>query len=275
MKLTHLSLVLVLALAACSKSNQGAWLGYAEGDNAFIAAPLSGWVTNVKVQRGDWVKKGDLLFELDDTSQIALRDQATAAIAQAEGQMSQAQANLDLTQKELTRQEGLVRAGATSKQAYDQAKAAYETATAQVAQITADENQAKASLANATYQLSQRQVVSLTTGRVQDVYFRDGEYVPAMTPVVSVLPPQNIYVRFFVPEDQFAKIHLGQKVKVHCDGCAGNIVATVGFIASQEEFTPPVIFSNQSRKQLVFKVEARAPGGLKLNPGQPVDVDPL
>jgi len=117
--------------------------------------------------------------------------------------------------------------------------------------------------------------VSLTEGRVQDVYFREGEYVPAMTPVVSVLPPKNVYVRFFVPEDQFARIHLGQKVKIHCDGCADNIVGTIAFIASQQEYTPPVIFSNQSRGQMVFKVEARAPGGLKLNPGQPVDVDPL
>jgi HlyD family secretion protein len=275
MRLTHLTVVLALALAGCSDGHEGAWLGYAEGDNAFIAAPLSGWITDVKVQRGDLVKKGDLLFALDDTSQTAARDSALAAIAQAEGQLGQAQANLDLAQKQLARQEGLLRAAATSKQIYDQAKSAYDAALAQVAQIKAAENQAHAALANAGYQLSQRAVVSLTSGRVQDVYFRTGEYVPAMTPVVSVLPPENVYVRFFVPEDQFSKIRLGQKVKIHCDGCADNIVATIAFIASKEEFTPPVIFSNQSRKQLVFKVEARAPGGLKLNPGQPVDVDPL
>jgi HlyD family secretion protein len=269
------ALVLLAVLAGCEKSHEGKWLGYAEGDTAFIAAPLAGWVTDLKVQRGDLVKKGDMLFALDDTSQIAARDSALAAIAQAEGQRAQAEANLDLTQKQLVRQEGLLRAAATSKQAYDQAKAAYDAALAQVEQIAASENQARAALSNAGYQLSQRAVVSLTAGRVQDVYFRSGEYAPAMTPVVSVLPPENVYVRFFVPEDQFSRIHLGQKVKIHCDGCADNIVATIAFIASKEEFTPPVIFSNQSRKQLVFKVEARAPGGLKLNPGQPVDVDPL
>jgi HlyD family secretion protein len=95
-----------------------------------------------------------------------------------------------------------------------------------------------------------------------------------MTPVISLLPPQNVYVRFFVPENQFAKIHLGDKVRIGCDGCA-DIVATISFIAAQEEFTPPVIFSLGSREKLVFKVEARAPAGLKLNPGQPVDVRPL
>ena len=96
-----------------------------------------------------------------------------------------------------------------------------------------------------------------------------------MTPVVSILPPENIFVRFFVPETEFAHLKLGQRVSISCDGCAPNITATVTFIASQEEFTPPVIFSIGSREKLVFKVEARAPGGLKLNPGQPVDVRPL
>jgi HlyD family secretion protein len=275
MKWNRLALVLVVVLAACSKEHEGTWLGYAEGDQAFVAAPLAGWVTDVKVQRGDWVKKGDLLFTLDSTSQAAARDQAQAAIAQAEGQLGQAQANLDLARKQLVRQQGLMKSAATSQQAYDQAKMSFDSAGAQVAQIEANEQQARASLANVSYLLSQREVVSLTEGRVQDVYFREGEYVPAMTPVVSVLPPKNVYVRFFVPEDQFARIRLGQKVAIHCDGCAPGIVGTIAFIASQQEYTPPVIFSNQSRGQMVFKVEARASGGLKLNPGQPVDVDPL
>jgi HlyD family secretion protein len=274
MKITHLGLALIFLLAGCSESEDGAWLGYAEGDYAFIAAPLAGWVTRVTVKRGDWVKNGDLLFTLDDPSQVAARDSAKAAIAQAQGQMAQAQANLDLARKQLVRQEGLLRASATSKQAYDLAKSNRDSAAAQVSQIAAAENQARAALASAVYQLTQREVVARTTGRVQEVYFRQGEYAPAMTPVVSLLPPQNIYVRFFVPENQFARIHLGGKVKIGCDGCA-DIVATISFIASKEEFTPPVIYSIASRTKLVFKVEARAPAGLKLNPGQPVDVRPL
>lgn len=275
MKVHRLALVMLVFLGACEKPHEGRWLGYAEGDAVYVAAPLSGWVTQMKVERGAWVNKGDLLFTLDNTSQTAARDSAEAQIAQAQGQLEQAQANLDLARRQFERQQGLLKADSTSKQAYDQAKSAYDAAQAQVDQIEASENQARASLSNAGYQLAQRDVVALTQGRVQDVYYRGGEYVAAMTPVVSVLPPNNVYVRFFVPEDQFASIHLGQRVKIHCDGCADNIVASVTFIASQQEYTPPVIFSNQSRKQLVFKIEARAPGGLKLNPGQPVDVDPL
>ena len=108
----------------------------------------------------------------------------------------------------------------TSKQAYDQAKSAYDTAAALVTQIEAAEQQARATLTGAAYQLSERDVVSRTSGRVQDIFFRPGEYAPAMTPVVSILPPGNVYVRFFVPETEFAQVKLGQKVAITCDGCA-------------------------------------------------------
>jgi HlyD family secretion protein len=267
-------LACTLMICACSKEDD-AWLGYAEGDNAFIAAPQAGWVAHMRVRRGDAVKVGDILFALDDTSQTAARDQAEAAISMAEGQMREAEANLALTQKELVRQSGLLRANAGTKQNYDIAKSNYDQAVARVAQINAQEMQARATLANARYQLSERDVVSKTTGRVEDVYFRTGEYAPAMTPVVSILPPQNVYVRFFVPESEFARIKLGQRVSISCDGCQQGLTATIAFIAQQEEFTPPVIFSKGSREKLVFKIEARAPGGLKLNPGQPVQVRPL
>jgi HlyD family secretion protein len=265
----------LIVLAGCGQNDNHAWLGYAEGDTAFVAAPQAGWVANLRVERGAEVKTGDLLFTLDDTNQVSARDQAKAAIAQAEGQMGQAQASLTLAQKEVVRQSGLMREGATSKQAYDQAKSSYDTAAALIAQIQATERQARATLSGAAYQLSERQVISRTSGRVQDVFFRPGEYAPAMTPVISILPPGNVYVRFFVPETEFSKVRLGQRVAVTCDGCASGITATVTFIAAQEEFTPPVIFSIGNREKLVFKVEARMPDGLPLHPGQPVDVRPL
>ncbi|HWA92427.1 MAG TPA: efflux RND transporter periplasmic adaptor subunit [Rhizomicrobium sp.] len=265
----------LLLLAGCSKEEDKAWLGYAEGDTAFVAAPQAGWVANLKVERGDDVKDGQLLFTLDDTSQAAARDQAKAQIAQAQGQMGQAKASLELARKEYLRQQALLKAGAGTKQALDQAKSAFDTAAALVAQIEGTEAQAQATLANAAYQLSERDIVSRTNGRVQDVFFRPGEYAPAMTPVISILPPGNVYVRFFVPETEFARVKLGQTVRVSCDGCRAGITATVSFIAAREEFTPPVIFSVGNREKLVFKVEARAKGGLDLHPGQPVDVYPL
>jgi len=109
---------------------------------------------------------------------------------------------------------------------------------------------------------------------VVDTLFARGEWVPAGAPVVSLLPPANVKVRFFVPEPRLGSVTVGQKVALACDGCAAPIAGTVSFIAPQAEYTPPVIYSKDSRAKLVFLVEARpAPeDAVKLHPGQPIDV---
>ena len=151
------------------------------------------------------------------------------------------------------------------------AKSNYDQAVARIAQINAQEAQARATLANARYQLSERDVVSQApSAGWRTSIFRTGEYVPASTPVVSMLPPKNVYVRFFVPETEFAQVQAGPDGRDHLRWLQAGLTATITFIAAQEEFTPPVIFRVGNREKLVFKLEARAPGGLTLHPGQPV-----
>jgi HlyD family secretion protein len=227
----------------------------------------------MNVRRGTMVHKGDVLFVLDDTQQQASRDQAAAMLPQIQAQIAQAQATLILNRKTLDRQIGLAHAHAGVPTALDQSQAAYTTSQGIIAQLQAQQSQAQAVLSGAQYSLSQRAIVAYVDGAVQDIYFRQGEYAPASTPVISVLPPRNIYARFFVPETEFSKIHLGDAVRITCDGCKP-IAAKVSFIAQQQEFTPPVIFSVGNREKLVFKLEARADGGLPLHPGQPIEVTP-
>jgi HlyD family secretion protein len=271
----RVSLILLLLLGGCGEKKNDAWLGYGEGDNAFISAPQPGWVTTMKVERGTIVHRGDLLFVLDDIHEASGRDQAVGALVQANASLVQEQSNLVYTQTELNRQEGLARQHAGTPTDRDLALTNHQQSQARISQLQAQIAQMQASLATAAYTLSQRKIVAQTQGPVQDIYFREGEYVPASTPVISILPPKNIFVRFFVPESQLASVHLGQKVKVSCDGCGAPLDARITFIAQQEEFTPPVIFSIDNREKLVFKLEARGPGGLNIKPGEPVDVRPL
>ena len=266
-------LFLLPLLAACGPNEDHGWLGYAEGDNVFISAPQPGWVANLAVERGTFVHRGQTLFVLDDTEQQSLRDQNAAVLPQIKAQIAQAQANLDLAQKTLARQEALSRAHAGVPTALDQSVATYRQEQGIVAQLQAQESQAEAALSGAQYTLSQRGVVAYVDGTVQDIYFRQGEYAPATTPIISILPAKNVFARFFVPETEFSSAHLGQKVQVTCDGCKP-MTATITFIAQQQEFTPPVIFSVGNREKLVFKLEARAPQGLALHPGQPIEVRP-
>ena len=108
----RLVLVLLVLLAGCGEKKDDAWLGYGEGDSAFISAPQPGWVTSIKVQRGQSVHRGDLLFVLDDTREQAGRDQAAAALSQAKASLAQEQANLGYARTELGRQNSLAHAQA-------------------------------------------------------------------------------------------------------------------------------------------------------------------
>jgi HlyD family secretion protein len=268
------ALPFLLLLSACKPADKDQpWLGYGEGDAAFISAPQAGWVTQMKVERGTVVQRADLLFVLDDTREKAGQDQAQATLAQARASLKQETANLSYANITLERQNRLARDRAGTPTEHDVALSNYRQSQARINELKAQISQMEASLSGASYSLTQRQVVAQTEGPVQDIYFRTGEYVPASTPVISILPPKNVFVRFFVPETQFSRVHLGQKVRITCDGCKP-MDAKVTFIAAREEFTQPIIFSVGNREKLVFKAEARAPEGLAVHPGQPVEVRP-
>ncbi|HXJ03290.1 MAG TPA: HlyD family efflux transporter periplasmic adaptor subunit [Micropepsaceae bacterium] len=303
MKRQSLPILMILCLASCGNPPNDHWLGYIEGEMALIPAPQPGWITSINVARGTWLKQGDALFTLDAIRELAARDnanaqiagakeqasQASAQIAQAQAQQAQIDADIARNQKELTRQEELVRIGGTPRRDLEAAQAAYDSARAQRAQAVglqtqataarrqaeAQARQGEANLATAEFNLSERSVHALVAGQVQDIYFRQGEYANAGTPVVEVLPPENVFVRFFVPEAQVARLTLGSQVHISCDSCPPNLVGTISFIAAQAEFTPPVIYSVENRERLVFKVEARVANGLPSRPGLPAEVWPV
>jgi HlyD family secretion protein len=131
---------------------------------------------------------------------------------------------------------------------------------------------AQARLNSSQTRLSRRSIFSSVDGTVQQIYFRPGEMVPAGRPVLSLLPPGNIKVRFYVPESVLPGIAYGDLIRVTCDGCVSDLTARVSFIARQSEFTPPVIYSLEERAKLVFLIEAlpEKPGELRV--GQPVGV---
>lgn len=290
------------ALGACDTQVENAWLGYAEGEEAFIAAPQPGWLTSIEVERGANVSPGDVLFTLDATRELAARDNAEAAIeageamiAQAEAQAAQAlaaraqaEADTQRSEREFERQEGLVAIGATPRREVEQAEATLLSARARRTQAEAQRAQAmglraqaeaqieeaRAALATANFNLSERSVQARVGGTVQDIYFRAGEYATS-APVLSILPPENVFIRFFVPEAELATLALGDEVRIGCDNCPDDLSANISFISAEVEFTPPVIYSVTNRQKLVFKAEARMPGGLPLRPGLPVDVTPV
>lgn len=266
-------LCIALALSACGESDEeGRWLGYAEGENALIAPPEPGWITSLAVRRGQNIAVGDLLFTLEETSQEAASANAAAAVAASVAAQQAGEADVVRTRKELARQRELVRIGGTARRELETAQAAFDAASARLAQANAQKLQAEAQLKGAAFGLAERKITARVAGRVEDIYAREGEYAKAGVPVLSILPPAHIYVRFFLPEKDLSGVKLGDRVRLYCDGCAEEIFATISFIAAEPEFTPPIIYSVENRKKLVFKAEARTENGLRLRPGLPVGV---
>ena len=306
------TLVLALVAVACGAPPEASLQGYAEGEYVRVAAPFAGTLVRLDVQRGSRIEAGAPLFALEAENETAARREAENRMRQAQAQLenlrkgrrpteidavraqlAQAQAAATFSATELRRQEDLVAKGFVSRQRLDEARTAVERdrarvqelkaqlATAQLAsrpdEIRAAEAEAaaaKAALEQADWRLQQRTALATVSGVVTDTLFVRGEWVGAGQPVVSLLPPENIKARFYVPEPQLVAVKVGQAVDLRCDGCTQPMRAAITWIAPQAEYTPPVIYSKDSRAKLVFLVEARpAPAdAARLKPGQPLDV---
>ena len=299
-------------LAGCGQTNPQRVQGYVEGEYVYVSSPLGGALEKLFVQRGQQVKEGDPLFRLESGLETAVRDEAQRRLDQAqanladakkgkrpteieslEAQLNQAQSAIDLSEKILARQEALLRTKAVSDEDVDRARTTRDQDKKRVAQLTADlatarlgarDDQIKAAeeevkarqaaLAKAEWDLSQKRQPAPQTGLVFDTLYQEGEWVAAGHPIVVLLPPEYVKVRAFVPQAQVSRIQYGDPLKVFVDGVVEPFVGKVTFISPKAEYTPPVIYSRESREKLVFMIEARFEPQIaaKLHPGQPVDV---
>jgi HlyD family secretion protein len=307
-----LPLLALAWITACSEDRPDFHQGYVEGEFVRVAAPFAGVLQTLSVVRGAQVGNGDPLFALEQENETAARREAEERLKTVEAQLAnltkgrrpseidairaqlaQAESAAKLSAAQLQRREELVARNFVSKESLDEVRSAYERDRQRVAELKAqldtarlparpDEikaaqynlGAAQAELAQAEWRLAQKSVRAPVGGLVQDTYYVVGEWVNANQPVVSLLPPGNIKVRFFVNEQQLGAVKIGQDLRIDCDGCPGTVRAQVSFIAPQAEYTPPVVYSRDERAKLVYLIEARpaAAEAVKLHPGQPVEV---
>lgn len=238
----------VVALGGCKYgAAEPTYQGWVEADLIFIGPDDPGRVETLSVREGDHVEKGAPLFTVDHDLQQADVEQNNATVINA-------RTNFDRAKK-------LLGTGAGTQKAFDDSQEALR--------------EAEARLNSSQTRLERRKVFSPAMGSIQQVYYRPGEVVPAGKPIVALLPPGNVKIRFYVPEPALPRISYGQTIKVQCDTCAGDITARITFISGSAEFTPPVIYSVDERSKLVFLIEARTDTPQELRVGQPVSVMPI
>jgi len=305
-------LAVAALLSGCSRNSGRGFEGYVEGKYVYVASPQGGRLDELSVNRGDVVDISHPLFTLDREPEAAALQQAEETLRADEARLSDIQTGkrppeIDVIRAQLAqalseRQKSIdllksyekqFAAGGISETDLIIARAAVQSNDAIVRQYQSDldvaelpgrEQQLKAqanviaadraAVQQARWKLQQKQIASPRNGLVFDTLYRPGEWVSAGSPIVQLLPPENVEVRFFVPETTVGSLKLGQNVSVHCDGCSSDVSAAITFISNQVEYTPPVIYSNENRSKLVFMVIAK-PSVDKapvLHPGQPLEV---
>ena len=279
--------------------------GYIEGEDLYLAAPVAGTLGSISAVEGQRVSGGEQLFSIDPATLTAQGEQAAAnvaaartGIASAEAEAQQAEAEVSAAAADATRArqdlgrllsvkrddsaavagKDLDAARAALREADARLAAARKTAVARRAQVSASRAQAEQAQGGArevAIRVGQLSPQAPSAGLIEDVFFQRGEWVNANQPVVALIPDNKIKVRFYVPEREVARDRPGRNVRFSCDACGGARAARISYVSPRPEFTPPVIFSRDSRDRLVFMVEAYPAEATRLMPGLPVDVEPL
>jgi HlyD family secretion protein len=309
---TALGLLAALALAGCSRPAAPGYQGYLEGEFVYVASPLAGRLESLAVAKGARVEVATPLFTLERAAELAAQRQAAGQLQSAqarledlkkgsrptelaalEAHLAQAQAAADLSAIELGRVTRLHDTKVLTDDDLDHARLAHagdlkqvaefeaQLATARlggrtdaVAAVAADVRAAAAAVERADWDVDQKSQAAPRAGLVYDTLYRAGEFVAAGNPVVALLPPENLKVRFFVPEADFAALKAGDLVHVAITGLPAPLDARISYLSPQPEYTPPVLYNRDNRAKLVFMIEAVFDGTVArdLHPGQPVDV---
>lgn len=301
---------LLFFLISCSQENT-LINGYIEGEYVYISPTESGILDEIYVVKGQQIKQGDIIFSVSkdvwQANIIQAQNKLDQAIAQYTNlgkgkrqqeldiiieQKAQAEANFKNIELEYQRMSKLIQAEAISQAAYDKSFADYQSAKAKVAELNASLEAAKLSaredelksalneieiakqeLRKVKQQAGNNTAISKVTGIVHDVYFRLGETVSAGNPIVSILPPDNVKIRFYVSEKVLPKIKVNTPISVECDGCSEPISAKISYISTSSEYAPPVIYSTESRDKLLFLVEGHFDDNNQILPvGLPISV---
>jgi len=279
--------------------------GYVEGDDLYLSSPVAGTVGAVYVAKGQRVAAGAPLFAMDPQTLSAQQGQASARVQQSQAQIGVAEAQARqahasaaaarAAEAEALREEarlvGLQRSNpqAVAAQQVDQARSNAASATAQrraadqaaaaadvqAASARAAALQSREALREAGVRLGQLDQRAPAAGRIEDVFYQTGEWAAANQPVVSLLPDDQVKLRFYAPQSSVEAYRPGKIVRFSCDSCASGLTARISYVSPRAEFTPPVIYSRKSREKLMFLVEAAPARAAGLTPGLPVDVQPL
>ena len=287
--------------------------GTVEATEAALGFAAGGRIQRISVHEGETARAGRVLAELDTAELMArvrqLRDQAQLAAAQLrdleQGARPQeiddrrqattaAKKSLDDAEADVRRMRALLEGGAISPQTLEKAQLASDVAATRYAQARsalslAEEGARRQQIAAARASLAatRSQVTALEatinnfvvrapwTGLVTDRVHEPGEAVTAGMPVLSIMNPNDRWVRIYIPEHDVGAVRVGQRASITSDAFPlRRLAGHVRWIASEAEFTPRNVQTKDDRTRLVYaaKVQIDEDSAMVLKPGTPADV---
>src|SRR5512140_576637 len=306
---------LALAAAGCRAKDDGSVRlnGRLEAPVVDLAPKVAGRVVEVKVREGDRVKAGDLIARLDlgETALAPERDarglesaearftdlkvgSRSAEIAQAEADVADKKAAVELARRELERQEILLSKKVGTQRDTDTARTNMERAVAsakmagdrlqllregfrqgQTEQARVDVERARAVLRQSESVAREADIRAPADGVILHRMAEPGLLLGPGQPAVTLAFADRLYVRTFIPETQLGKVRPGSAAEVSGDSWKGRTFPVkVTEISPDAEFTPKPVDTPRERVNLVYaaKVDLDAGWNAPLVPGQPADV---
>jgi HlyD family secretion protein len=270
-----LGFLAITSLMGCHDQKVISLPGQLEGSYTYISTGYSGILRSLFVTKGSTVQAGQRLFILDLQPEQDQSKVIEQRIIEAKAQKEKFLADYKLRKKLLDRKRCRCRESDSAKDEFDTALANSESADASLKASAANVAALEAELKKAKWMTQQKIVSATASGLVFDIYYHPGELVPNGRAVVSLLDPLAIKIIFYCPEPLLSRIKLNQWIQAFCDNCQDPIKGKITFISPQAEYTPPIIYSNEERQKLVYRVEAQPllkDMLLKLHSGQPVTV---
>ncbi len=235
--------------------------GTVEATDAQLGFQVPGRIDFVAVREGDGVKKDQELARLDTT-------ETEARLVQAKAQVAATTVRLRDARRDLARNKALLAGGAIGQEAYDKSLVNFDVARSEHTRAQASVREIEAMLANMVIRASFDGVVTVR-------HHEPGEIVAAGAPVLTVMNPNDRWVRIYIPENRIGAVHLGQKAAITTDTYPERRYGgTATFIASEAEFTPKNVQTTEERVKLVYAVKVRITHDpqFDLKPGVPADV---
>lgn len=267
--------LLSFLLFACHNDTKKSFNGYIDADLVYLSSDFGGRLVDLSVQKGQAVQNNQFLFKLEQTGELYKVEMSQLNYQDLMAQRQQILVQLEYNNINYKRTLQMRKQNAASQNDLEVAKKDWDISRQQLAAIDAKMKNNQVDTADKKWVVKRKESHAPDAGIVFDTYYTQGEFVQGGYPVLSLVTKKNIKAIFFVPEYRLSHIRLNQKVRMSSDNDPDFATGHISYISNSAQYTSPIIYSQEERQRLVFRVEAKidSPDLERIHFGQPISLE--